>query len=126
MSEYVNTVRLEFNGQTFEDFESWTDNSVTFYKQVNLMNKTGHAKMTERYGFSVSVKVPNIPPDINLDKVKDGTCTVVFGDSNSTNKKPKRITYGGVYSLESGEGTADGETELTRTKTFGAESKIYM
>ena len=117
MSEYVNTVRLEFQGQSFEDFESWTDNSVTFYKQVNLMNKTGHAKMTERFGFSVSVKVPNIPAGIDLDTIKNGTCTVVF-DSG------KRITYGGVYTLESGEGTADGETELTRTKTFGAESKI--
>jgi hypothetical protein len=117
MSEYVNRVSLEFNGITFEDFESWTDNSVILHKQVNLMNKTGHAKMTPRYAFSVSVKIPNIPPGVDLDEVSNGTCTVEF-------ESGKRITYGGVYTLETGEGTADGETELTRSKSFGAENKV--
>ena len=117
MSEYVNRVSLEFNGVVFEDFESWTDNSVTLAKQVNLMNKTGHAKMTPRYGFTANVKISAVPPSIDLDAIEGGTCTVEF--ENGT-----RITYGGVYTLETGEGTADGETELTRTKVFGAETKI--
>lgn len=116
MSEYVNRVTLEFNGVDFDDFESWTDNSVTLHKQVNLMNKTGHAKMTPRYGFTVGVKIPNVPSSIDLDTVANGTCTVEF--DNGT-----RITYGGVYILDTGEGPADGETEMTRTKTFGAETK---
>ena len=117
MSEYVNRVSLEFNGQVFEDFDSWTDNSVVLPKQVNLMNKTGHAKMTPRYGFSVSVKTPNIPAGIDLDSVSNGTLTVEYENGS-------RLTYGGVYCMETGEGTADGETELTKTKVFGAETKI--
>jgi len=121
MAEYVNRVQLDFNGKSFSDFESWSDNSVTLHKQVNLMNKTGHAKMTPRYGFSVGVKIPNVPPDIDLDAVSGGTCTVEFGGTDETIRT--RITYAGVYTLETGEGSADGETEMTRTKTFGAESK---
>ena len=54
MSLYVNRVVLEVNGVSFSDFDSFTENSVTFHKQVNMMNKTGHAAMTPRYGFSIS------------------------------------------------------------------------
>lgn len=56
MSDYVNRCILEADGVVFEDFESFTENSVTLAKQVNLMNKTGHASMLPRYGFSVNVK----------------------------------------------------------------------
>ena len=112
---YVNTCRLEFNGATFEDFDTFTENSVVFHKQVNLMNKTGHSKMTPRYGFSVSVKKP-YSGEIDLDKVANATMTVEYDNT-------ERHTYSGVYALESGEGAISGETELTMTKTFGAENR---
>lgn len=117
MGLYVNRITLEVNGVSFSDFESFTDNSVTIAKQVNLMNKTGHALMKERYGFTVNVKVANIDPAVDLFKVRAGTCTVEYEGG-------KRTTYGGVYTLETGDGTIDGETELTHTVIFGAESKV--
>ena len=115
--EYVNRVVLEMNGLVFEDFESFTDNSVTKAKQVNLMNKTGHALITPRYGFSVNVKKPFQSSPIDLDNVVNGTCTVEFENGS-------RRTYQGVYTLETGDGTVDGETEVTETKVFGAENRI--
>lgn len=117
MAQYVNRVSLEVNGSLFEDFESFTDNSVTKNKQVNLMNKTGHAAMTPRYGFSVNVKKAFVKAPVDLENVHGGTCTVEYENG-------ERSTYGGVYTLETGDGTVDGETELTKTITFGAETKV--
>ena len=117
MGLYVNRVTLEVNGVSFSDFESWTDNSVTLAKTVNLMNKTGHALMMPRYGFTVNVKIANINPAVDLFSVRGGTATVEFESGT-------RITYGGVYTLETGDGTADGETEMTKTIVFSAESKV--
>jgi len=116
MALYVNRVSLEFDGQVFTDFESFTDNSVTKAKQVNMMNKTGHALMTPRYGFSVSTKVPVTGWPIDLFNIVGGTATVEYDGG-------RRVTYTGVHTLETGEGTSDGETELTRAITFGAEDK---
>lgn len=122
MSLFVNRVTLEFDGIAFSDFESFTDTSITKAKQVHLMNKTGHALMTPRYGFTVSVKIPGEGLPIDLDNVRGGTCTVEWlieiGGSG------KRTTYQGVYTLETGDGSTDGETELTREITFGAENRI--
>lgn len=117
MGLYVMKVDLEFDGQIFSDFESFTDNSVTKAKQVNMMNKTGHALMTPRYGFTVNTKKPVGDTPFDLENVKGGTCTVI--DDAGT-----RITYGGVYTLETGDGTADGETEITQTVSFGAETRV--
>lgn len=115
--EYVNRVSLEVNGIVFEDFESFTENSVTKAKQVNLMNKTGHADMTPRYGFTVNVKKPFVKSPIDLENVKNGTCTVEFPNG-------ERRTFTGVRTLETGDGTVDGETEMTQTVPFGAENRI--
>jgi hypothetical protein len=114
-SEYVNLCTLEVDGKTFSDFDSFTDNSVIVAKTVNLMNKTGFANMTPRYGFSISVKKP-YTGEISLDKVKNGTLTVEYDDGD-------RILYSGVYTLETGDAVTDGETELTMTKVFGAANK---
>jgi len=116
MGLYVNRCILEVNGVFFSRFESFTDNSVTKAVQVNLMNETGHALMTPRYGFTVNVKVANVDPEVDLFNIVNGMCTVEY--ENET-----RITYGGVYTLETGDGTIDGETPLMHTITFGAETK---
>lgn len=117
MSQYVNRCTLEVNGVSFSDFESITINSVTKFKAVNLMNKTGFAGMTERYTLSVNVKENFIKSPIDLTAVKGGTITI-------EKENGERETYGGVYTLETGDGTIDGETELTKTVTFGAETKF--
>jgi len=116
MSDYVNRCILEADGVVFEDFESFTENSVTLAKQVNLMNKTGHASMLPRYGFSVNVKKNMAPPPINLYAIKGGTFTVEFENG-------ERIDFGGVRTLESGDGAIDGETEQTNTIVYGAETR---
>lgn len=112
---YVNRCVLEVNGQSYSDFDSFTDNSVTVAKAVTLMNKTGFAKMTPRYGFSISVKKPYTGA-LDLDSIENGTLTVEYDSGD-------RIIYRGVFTLETGDGAVDGETELTMTKVFGAAAK---
>ena len=116
MSDYVNRCALEANGVVFEDFESFTENSVTFAKAVNLMNKTGFASMVPRYGFSVNVKKNIAPPPINLYAIKNGTFTAEYEGGD-------RVDFGGVRTLESGDGAIDGETEQTNTIVYGAETR---
>ena len=113
---YCNRCELEVQGTTFSDFSSFTNNSVTVAKQVEMMNKTGFAKMTPRYGFTIEVKKPYVG-SIDLDNITDGTLTVEY-DSG------ERILYKGVQSIETGDETTDGETETTITKTFGATDKV--
>lgn len=115
MSQYVNRCTLEVNGVLFEDFEAVTINSVTKSKQVNLMNKTGFADMTPRYGFTVNVKKNYIKAPIDLENVKSSTATIEYENG-------ARETFTGVHTIETGDGTIDGETELTKTVTFGAEN----
>lgn len=115
MSQYVNRCTLEVNGASFSDFASFTDNNTVVAKTVNLMNKTGFAQMTPRYGFSLEVKKP-YSGELNLDSIQNGTLTVEFDNG-------ERILYRGVYTLETGDGAMDGETELTYTKVFGATNK---
>ena len=117
MSLYINRVRLEFNGQSFEDFDNFTDNSVVRAKQVPLMNKTGHALMQPRYGFTVSYKIPIVPLPFDITAVEGGTMTVEFEGGG-------RTTYSQVYTLESGDASIDGETEMTRTVSFSAEDRV--
>jgi hypothetical protein len=116
MSEYVNTVKIEFDGVVFEDFDQFSDDSVEKNTQVPLMNKTGFAQKTERYGFSVNVKTP-VVEGIDVKSVRNGTCTVEFNSG-------KRVTYGGVYVLETGENTIDGEAPAGSTVSYGAITKI--
>lgn len=114
--EYINKCTLEFNGQTLDDFESFTEGSVTVAKQVNLMNKTGHALMTPRYNFSINWKEPIGGFPFNPYTVRNATVTVEYNNGS-------RVDFGGVYSLDTGDATIDGETEKTNTATYGAESR---
>lgn len=116
MALYVTRCTLEVNGQSVSDFSSFTENTRVIRKQVSLMNKTGHAEMTERYQFDVGYVVPRTGDEFDWDSVSDGTVTVELGSG-------KRITFGGVYTLEVGDATIDGESEATRTISLGAESR---
>ena len=116
MSKYVNRVKLEFDGVIFDDFSQFSDDSVEKHVRVDLMNKTGHAEKTERYGFSVTVLTPQVQ-GVDIRNVADGTCTVEY-DSG------QRVTYQGVYCLETGDNPVDGETPANRTMTFSAERKV--
>jgi len=116
MSQYVNICSVELNGQDISEYLStFSDNNTVVAKAVNLMNKTGIAQMTPRYGFSLEVKKPYLG-SIDLDSIINGTATVQYDNG-------ERFLYRGVSILETGDGAVDGETELTYTKLFMATNK---
>jgi hypothetical protein len=115
MSEYVNRVELDVNGTTIEDFKTFTENEVELYKQVNLMNKTGHMKATPRYGCKVGYVVP-VTDEFDWRAVVGGRLTVEYDNG-------KRVTFTGVYTLKIGEAQTDGENETIRPIELGAEER---
>ena len=117
--EYVNNCTIEFNGQTFDDFSAFADNEETYAVAVELMNKTGDADKTVRYGFMVTAIRPVDGYPFDLSKVKNGTFTVEYPGG-------KRVTYGGVRCLSKGEGSIDGDTPLTEQFTFKASTKTEI
>jgi len=112
---YTNRCTLEINGAALSDLISFTETSRVRAKTVNLMHKTGFARMTERYLFSIEVKKP-YTGEMDLDNLSNATVTVQYDNG-------QRILFRGVESLETGDGAIDGETELTYTKQFGATNR---
>lgn len=117
MSEYVTSVLLDVNGQSIDDFQSVSIKEVDIHKQVNLMNKTGHAKVTPRYAVDVDYVVPETDSEFEWESVSDGRLSIEFLNG-------KRVTFTGVYILKVGEAKADGETEMVKTIELGAEGRI--
>jgi hypothetical protein len=115
--EYVSRVFLDVNGQSIADFKSATENERELHKQVNLMHKTGHTKVTTRYGVQVEYVVPETAEEYDWDSVSDGRLTIEYENGN-------RITFTGVYVLKIGEAKADGDNEMTKTIELGAEKRI--
>lgn len=116
MSLYVTRCLLEVNGQSIEDFSSFTETSRDIHIQVNKMNSTGHAKLTERYSCNVTYVVPQEKPEFDWAGLSDGTLTVEY-DSGA------RVTFSGVYVLSIGDATVNGESESTREISLGAEGR---
>jgi hypothetical protein len=117
MALYINKVTVEVNGVVDEEFDNVSIGSVVKHKVVTLMNKTGHAKMQPRYTLTLSRKEPVIKSPIDLESVAGGTITLDLDGE-------QRITYTGVYTLETGEGSIDGETEYTHPISFSAEGRV--
>ena len=112
----VKVAALEINGKNIEDFNSVTINAYTVSKQVNLMNKTNIGLMTPRYTVGIGFVEPAAGLPLDVKNIRNGTITIEYDNG-------KRITYGGVYTAEVGEGTIDGESELDYTVTYNAESR---
>ncbi len=117
MSEYVSRVLLEVNGQSIEDFKSATEKEVELHKQVNLMNKTGHMATTPRYQVEVEYVVPETSTEFDWEAVSDGRLTI-------ERMNGERVTFTGVYTLKAGDAKADGENEMVRAITLGAEKRV--
>jgi len=115
MSEYVCKVTLEVNGSAITDFSSVSEGEVELAKQVNLMNKTGHISITPRYTVQVDYVVP-LTGAFDWTTVKDGRLTI-------ENEGGGRTTYTGVYTTKIGEAKADGDKEMTKNITLGAEAR---
>lgn len=116
--EYVSQVLLTANGKKIDDFKKVTEREVEYYKQVNLMKKTGHVKMTPRYGVTVEYVVPSSGTRVDWKGIKNGTLIVADDDSSH------RRTYTGVYVLKVGEIVSDGENERVQTIELGAEDRV--
>jgi hypothetical protein len=117
MSEYVTLCKLTVNGKSVEDFKQVTEKEIEYYKQINLMNKTGHAKVTPRYGVTVDYVVPSIETEFDWANVANGTLII-------TDEGGAKTTYSGVYILKLGEKKRDGENEVVRTIDLGAQKKV--
>lgn len=116
MSEYVARVALEVNGQEITDFKAVTEGARALRKQVQLMNKTGHVNLTPRHTVDVEYAIPCDAPEFDFAAVEGGTLTIDKGNG-------RRVTFGGVCTLEVGEAKFDGENEAVRTIKFSAETR---
>lgn len=115
MALYVVRCALEVNGAVETNFKSFTEKSRVLRKQVPLMYKTGHAQLTQRFQVEVDYVVPQTNP-FSFDGISGGTLTVEYDSGD-------RVDFGGVYTLEVGDAAVDGENELVRKVTLGAESR---
>lgn len=115
--EYVTRVQLDVNGKTITDFKTFTIKEEEYYKQIPLMNKTGHAAVTTRHGCSVDYVKPVTNPEIDWSTVRDGRLTVEY-------ESGARTTFTGVYCLKKGEEKVDGENEVVIPIDLGAEGKV--
>ena len=116
MSEYIARAVLDVNGRSIEDFKAVSEKEVELAKQVNLMNKTGFAAVTPRYGVTVDYVVPSDATEFDWTGVKNGRLTLDF-------ESGRRITYSGVYTLKIGEAKVDGENEMVKTIDLGATGR---
>jgi len=117
MSEYIMRCTLEVNGQVIEDFKSVADKELEVHVPVNLMNTTGVAKKTARYGVTVDYVVPLDTPEFDWEEVVNGTLTMEFENG-------KRTTYQGVYVQKVGEMKVDGENETVRAIELLATGRV--
>jgi len=116
MAEYVTRCSIEYNGQNFEDFSGYKENSVALSKPVALMNKSGTAKLQPRYGFTVDAKIPKSVAGVDPRRIFGGTFTVQYDNGD-------RVKFGGVAITEVGDSPIDGENEATYTLSYSAETR---
>ena len=114
--EFVSTCVLNINGEQEENFTEFTKKSVEYYKQVALMNKTGHMKKTPRYTFSLHYVRP-------ATGERDWS-TVVNATFSYTDDAGQKWMYTGVYRLSTGDEKTDGDNPAGYDVDFGAEKLI--
>ena len=108
MSEYVSRISLEFDGQVIEDFDSVEEKEREIRKPVHLMNKTGTAKITPRYGVTVDYVIPADGPVFDFESKKDGTLTI-------DRQNGIRVSFGGVACIKVGQVKYDGDNVAKQT-----------
>lgn len=116
MEAYISKVSLEINGELEEDFNAFTEKERVNKKTVNLMNKTGTIKVTKRYFFSLDYVVPANKPERDFEGIEEGTVTIDYENG-------KRISYGGVNQLSTGEAKYGDDNEVVKSIEFVAETR---
>ncbi len=115
--EYIILCKLTVNGQSETNFKSVTEKEVEYYKQINLMNKTGFGRVMPRFGVTVEYIVPSAGTPRDWSLVKNGTLII-------TDEGGGKSTYSGVYTLKVGEKKRDSENEMIQTIDLGAAKKV--
>ena len=114
MDEYIAELdSIEINGHKMTDFKSVTPKGVKFRKTVELMGKTGTARLTKRHAFSIEYVSPSGRPEFDWESLDNGT--VVFNYPSG-----RRDVFLGATCLEVGDGKIDGSNELTRNIEIAA------
>jgi len=113
---YVAEVSLDINGTEITDFKSVTEGKVELYKQVQLMNKTGHIKLTPRYAGSLDYMVPEDTAEFDFSTVANGRLTIRYQNG-------KKVTFTGVYVTGLGDRKIDQENETVQTIEWSAEKR---
>lgn len=114
--EYVSKVALDIDGQEITDFDEVEEQEVELNKKVELMNKTGVAELTPRYGVRVKYVIPKDASEFDFRAVKNGRLTI-------DRRNGTRITFIGVYPLKIG-ATAYGKDEARKDIEFVAVDRI--
>jgi hypothetical protein len=116
---FVTRCTLRYQGGEIDDFKSFSEKQRIMRKQINLMHKTGHAAVTQRFQFEVDYAVPADGVPIHWETIgndESATFTTTFDGGQS-------ITWSGVHVLDIGDNTVDGENDLIRKITFGATAR---
>jgi len=116
MAEYVSRILLEVDGQAIEDFKEVTEEAFEKYKKVELMNRTGHAEKTSRYGIKVTYVIPKDSTEFDWISLKNGRLTI-------DRQNGKRITFLNVHFIGKGEIRYSPDNEATYEVTLSAEER---
>jgi hypothetical protein len=102
-----------------DDFTTFSEKARVMRKQIHLMNKTGHAPITQRFQFECDYAVPADGPSIHWEEVglDEADIFTVTYDGGQT------VTFSGVHVLDVGDSTVEGENTLVRKILFGATAR---
>lgn len=117
MSKYVSRCTLVIDNEEIDDFNEITEPEIEYHKPVDLMHKTGHLDVVQRYkGIKLKYVVPSDAPEFDFTKVEDATLTIVY--LNGT-----RRTYSGVYVNKVGNEAYKDGSETVRDIELSAEDR---
>lgn len=115
--EYISRIRLSINGQSIEDFKSFTEKGSEINKTIKLMNTTGVVPVTQRNEIELEYVVPSSRTPFDFASLRDGTVVVFYENGRVT-------TFTGVYTTKIGDTKMDGENEVTQTIEFVAMGRV--
>jgi len=111
--KYVTRAQVFINGSEITDIKDVTEREVEVRKEIKLMNKTGTAELTRRFGLSLTYAIPKAGTEYDFASLSDATI-VVEKDGGG------RRRYSKSDCLKVGEVKYDQENEATRVIEFVA------
>jgi hypothetical protein len=117
MSNYITRFTLELAGRRIDDWADFKEDEIVLNKVIPLVNKSGSAPVTQRFGFEATYVVPTVNPfDFMANRGAVGSATVEYDDG-------ERIDYGGVKVVSVAADPVGGENELKRKVKFFAATR---